>query len=58
VTLHGYRYASSALWFLEPVLNKLPSNQRSLITEGQPVIVEIVVTEIKDLEKRVQNNQE
>jgi hypothetical protein len=36
----------------------LPSNQRSLITEGQPVIVEIVVTEIKDLEKRVQNNQE
>jgi hypothetical protein len=36
----------------------MPSNQRSLITEGQPVIVEIVVTEIKDLEKRVQNNQE
>ena len=28
-------------------LGKLPSSQRALITEGQPVILEIVVTEAK-----------
>jgi hypothetical protein len=28
-------------------LAKLPSNQRKLITEGQPVILEIAVKEIK-----------
>jgi hypothetical protein len=27
------------------LLTKLPSSQRNLITEGQPVILEIVVTE-------------
>jgi hypothetical protein len=32
-------------------LAKLPNNQRKLITEGQPVVAEIVVTEVKDLEK-------
>jgi hypothetical protein len=29
---------------------KLPNNQRKLITEGQPVILEIVVTEAKSQE--------
>jgi len=29
-------------------LAKLPSNQRKLITEGQPVILEIVATEIEN----------
>src|SRR5437667_11493223 len=30
------------------LLAKLPSSQRTLITEGQPVIFEIVVTEMKE----------
>lgn len=33
------------------LLTKLPSSQRSLIAEGQPVIHEIVVTEINPAEK-------
>jgi hypothetical protein len=33
-------------------LAALPSSQRKLIAEGQPVIVEISVTEIKESEKR------
>ena len=33
------------------LLTKLPSSQRVLITEGQPVILEIVVTEIKHPQK-------
>ena len=32
------------------LLTKLPSSQRYLITEGQPVILEIVVTEAKSQE--------
>ena len=32
-------------------LAALPSSQRSLVSEGQPVIVEIVVTEMKSSEK-------
>jgi hypothetical protein len=39
------------------LLTKLPSNQRSLIAEGQPIILEIVVTEVKDLEKRAKDDQ-
>ena len=39
-------------------LAALSSSQRKLIAEGQPVIVEIVVTETKDVEKRAQNDQE
>jgi len=35
------------------LLAKLPSSQRKLITEGQPVVLEIVVNEIKDAEKSV-----
>ena len=38
-------------------LAALPSSQRSLITEGQPVIIEIVVTESKNAEKRAQETQ-
>ena len=36
-------------------LAKLPGNQRKLITEGQPVILEIVVTEVESQQKRVEN---
>ena len=39
-------------------LAALPSSQRSLVPEGQPVIHEIVVTEVKDAEKRTQEVQE
>ena len=34
------------------LLTKLPSSQRSLIADGQPVILEIVVTEAKDAQKQ------
>jgi hypothetical protein len=40
------------------VLAALPSSQRKFIAEGQPVIVEIVVAETKDVEKRAQKGQE
>jgi hypothetical protein len=30
------------------LLAKLPNNQRKLITEGQPVILEIVATEVEN----------
>jgi hypothetical protein len=33
------------------LLAKLPSSQRSLITEGQPMILEILVTEAKPTDK-------
>lgn len=33
-------------------LGTLPSGQRSLIAEGQPVVVGIVVTEVKDAEEK------
>ena len=36
----------------------LPSSQRSLIAEGQPVIHEIVVTEAKDADKRAKDSKE
>ena len=61
VLIHGHalRRIETTMQRLElSFLAKLPSSQRNLITEGQPMIVEIVVTEIKDLEKRGQNNQE
>ena len=35
-------------------LAALPSSQRSLVSEGQPVIHEIVVTEVKDEDKRAE----
>ncbi|HWF18181.1 MAG TPA: hypothetical protein VG754_02895 [Verrucomicrobiae bacterium] len=36
------------------LLVKLPSSQRSLITEGQPVILEIIVTEVESGQKRAE----
>ncbi len=36
----------------------LPSSQRALIPDGQPVIHEIVVTEVKDAERRVKDSNE
>ncbi len=36
------------------LLTKLPSSQRSLIADGQPVILEIVVTEMKSPDKQPQ----
>jgi hypothetical protein len=40
------------------LLKTLPSHQRSLMADGQPVILEIVITEIKDQAKRSQKSQE
>ena len=40
------------------LLTKLPSSQRSLIADGQPVIVEIVVTESKEAEKQSKDGRE
>jgi hypothetical protein len=40
------------------LLTKLPSSQRSLIADGQPVILEIVVTEMKSSEKEPQKAKE
>jgi len=37
-------------------LGKLPSSQRSLIPEGQPVMLEIAVTEAKDAAKRAKED--
>ena len=55
---HHLRRIETTMQRLElSLLAKLPSSQRSLITEGQPVIVEIVVTEAKDVEKRAQKDQ-
>lgn len=35
-------------------LAALPSCQRSLVPDGQPVILEIAVTEVKDADKRAE----
>jgi hypothetical protein len=40
------------------LLRKLPSSQRSLIADGQPVILEIVVTEMKSSDKQPQEAKE
>jgi hypothetical protein len=40
------------------LLTKLPSSQRSLIADGQPVILEIVVTEMKLSDKQPQEAKE
>ena len=36
-------------------LVKSPSSQRNLITEGQPVILEIVITKVESQQKRAEN---
>jgi hypothetical protein len=40
------------------LLTKLPSSQRSLIADGQPVILEIVMTEMKSSDKQPQEAKE
>ncbi len=45
---HHLRRIETTMQRLElSLLAKLPSSQRNLITEGQPVILEITVTEVK-----------
>jgi hypothetical protein len=51
---HHLRRIETTMQRLElSLLAKLPGSQRSLIAEGQPVVLEIVVNEIKDAEKLV-----
>ena len=40
------------------LLKTLPSHQRSLIADGQPVVLEIVIMEIKEQAKRSQKSRE
>jgi len=40
------------------LLTKLPSSQRSLIADGQPVILEIIVTEAEDALKQSKDARE
>src|SRR2546430_8072436 len=40
------------------LLAVLPGEHRSLVPEGQPLIIEIVVTEAEDAEKRAQQRSE
>lgn len=50
---HHLRWIETTIQRLElSLLATLPRSQRSLITEGQPVILEISVTEMKESEKR------
>jgi len=52
VTGQSLRRIETAMQRMElSLLAKLPGNQRKLITEGQPVILEIVVTEAKLADK-------
>ena len=53
---HHLRRIETTMQRLElSLLAKLPSSQRNLITEGQPVILEIVLTEVDSQEKRTAN---
>jgi hypothetical protein len=57
VSIRGYhlRRIETTMQRLElSLLAKLPNSQRSMITESQPVILEIVVTEIKPSEKQTE----
>jgi hypothetical protein len=50
---HHLRRLETIMQRLElSLLANLPRNQRNLITEGQPVIHEIIVTESHDVEKQ------
>ena len=50
---HSLRRIETAMQRSElSLLTALSSKQRSLIPDGQPVVLEIIVTEIKDREKR------
>jgi len=56
---HALRRIETTMQRMElAFLGKLPSGQRALIAEGQPVVLEIVVTEAKDAEKRAQETQD
>lgn len=57
VLVHGHalRRIETTMQRLElSFLAKLPRSQRNLITEGQPVVAEIVVTEMKPSDKQPQ----
>jgi hypothetical protein len=61
VSVHGHhlRRIETVMQRLElSLLAKLPSSQRSLITEGQPVILGIVVTEANPQDKRHEDASE
>src|SRR5467141_1408490 len=50
---HHLRRIETTMQRLElSLIAQLPSSQRNLITEGQPVVLEIVVTEAQPPEKR------
>ena len=54
---HSLRRIETAMQRSElSLLTALSAKQRSLIPDGQPVVLEIVVTEAKDLEKRSQES--
>lgn len=56
---HHLRRIETTMQRLElSLLSKLPSSQRNLITEGQPVICEIAITETKDERNERQNKAE
>ncbi len=56
---HSLRRIETAMQRLElSSLTTLPANQRSLIPDGQPVVLEIIVTEIKDAEKWSKDTKE
>jgi ferritin-like metal-binding protein YciE len=55
---HHLRRIETVLQRLElSLLAKLPNNQRKLITEGQPVILEIAVTEVDSQPKRAEDTR-
>ena len=55
---HSLRRIETAMQRSElSLLTTLTGKQRSLIPDGQPVVLEIVVTETKDEEKLAQENQ-
>jgi hypothetical protein len=54
---HALRRIETTMQRMElSFLGKLPSSQRALITEGQAVVLEIVVTEANDEETAVLSN--
>jgi hypothetical protein len=58
VLVRGYalRRIETAMQRMElSLLTKLPSSQRSLIADGQPVVLEIVVTETTKQEQQTEN---
>jgi hypothetical protein len=59
VTGQALRRIETAMQRMElSLLTKLPGSQRALIADGQPVILEIVATEIKSPDKQSQEVKE